>query len=427
MSPRCPQLRSLVGLGVTAEAGPRPLAGQDCDTGRAPTSALARGHLGDMSPVSSEPSGVRTDRETPLPPAKEPSVVITLHGIKTRGKWQKDLAPVLAAAGFIPVLLDYGNFLAIQLLIPWLRRKKVDWFRDEYQRVCAEENVTRPSIVAHSFGTYLVARAMQIYDPVEFDHVILCGAIVRQDYRWTDRFSKGQVRAVLNDFGRMDFWAGIVAWIVSDAGPSGSKGFTDLASGKVFEIDHPEFRHSDYFFRGNYEKSWLPFLHGEPQKVLPETEKTPPNWRFRFTLSVLSVVLSVVLVLLAYFLLPWPRSGELTFEVVYDNLCPERGSPDLTALAPIIKHLHETVSWEGIVTQTASGGGYVYTFNVRPVGAKEDTRACKKVIIFPKPALDVAFFGTRPDGLKVRFEGEFATFDASGGANITNARVWKSK
>ena len=110
----------------------------------------------------------------------------------------------------------------------------------------------------------------------------------------------------------MDFWAGIVAWIVNDAGPSGSEGFSDLADGKVIQSKHPEFRHSDYFFRGNYENSWLPFLCGETHVVLPEKEASPspPNWRFRFTMA----VLSIALILLGYFLLPllwrlWPHES----------------------------------------------------------------------------------------------------------------------
>lgn len=359
------------------------------------------------------------------PPAKKSPVVISLHGIKTRGKWQKELAPVLADAGFIPVLLDYGNFLALQLLLPWSRRRKIDWFRDEYQRVCVERGVTRPSIVAHSFGTYLVARAMQIYETVEFDRVILCGAIVHRDYRWTDRFRKGQLHAVLNDFGRMDFWAGIVAWVVSDAGQSGRKGFTDLADGGVSEVDHPEFRHGDYFFLGNYEKSWIPFLRGEPQKRIAPVASTPVNWRYRFTSF---FVLMAVIGLVCFYGLRWASSPKgLQFNTVYENLCPPKGSPDLTALSPILEHLHEPISWEGVVVATSSGGGSVYTFTVKPLDAIEDNRTCKKVTVFPAKPIDIAFFGANPSGVKVSIKGKFDTFDTLNGVNITNAIVQKLK
>src|SRR5262245_47894011 len=57
----------------------------------------------------------------------ESKVVISLHGIRTRGTWQKELAGELSRAGFIPEALDYGFFRAIKLLIPYCRSAQVDW------------------------------------------------------------------------------------------------------------------------------------------------------------------------------------------------------------------------------------------------------------------------------------------------------------
>ena len=121
---------------------------------------------------------------------------------------------------------------------------------------------------------------MQKYSPIKFDRIILCGAIVQKSYKWSNMFSNEQVFAVLNDYGGMDFWAGIVAWGVEDAGPSGRLGFDDLAEGKVSQIEHPEFRHGDYFFVGNYKESWVPFLRAEPQKTIIQTPQSRSNWRF---------------------------------------------------------------------------------------------------------------------------------------------------
>jgi hypothetical protein len=226
---------------------------------------------------------------------RDPLVVITLHGIKTRGVWQKELIPILHDAGYKTVPLDYGNFLALQLIIPSQRQKKIDWFRDKYDQVCDRERVARPSVIAHSFGTYLVARAMQKYSPVKFDRVIFCGAIVQKEYPWNNLFSNDQIRAVLNDFGRMDFWAGIVTWCVADAGASGREGFSELADGKVSQIEHPEFHHGDYFFIGNYKDSWIPFLIEAPQREIRPSPKPVPNLRFRAAAIILMVVFAIAL------------------------------------------------------------------------------------------------------------------------------------
>lgn len=226
---------------------------------------------------------------------KASMVVITLHGIKTRGAWQKDLVPILHDAGYKSVPLDYDYFLALKMIMPGQRRKKVDWFRDEYERVCDRERVDRPSIIAHSFGTYLVARAMQKYRPVKFDRVILCGSIVQREYPWSSIVRNEQAVAVMNDFGRMDFWAGIVAWAVSDAGQSGRHGFNDLSDGKVEQVDNPEFRHGDYFSIGNYKESWIPFLRAAARPRPEPTPRPVSNTRFRFAIGILLVVLLAII------------------------------------------------------------------------------------------------------------------------------------
>ena len=110
--------------------------------------------------------------------------VMSLHGIRTRGVWQKDLVPVLARQGLVPWALDYGNFGATKFLRKGARLEKVTWLRSEYERVMAEGKVSRPSIIAHSFGTYLVAALLIKYPELVFDKIILTGSIVDRDFDW---------------------------------------------------------------------------------------------------------------------------------------------------------------------------------------------------------------------------------------------------
>jgi hypothetical protein len=67
-----------------------------------------------------------------------------------------------------------------------------------------------PRIIAHSFGTYLVARALELNPELKFDRVIFCGSIVRRDYPWSRIIAAGQVGRVLNDYGDRDMWADVV-------------------------------------------------------------------------------------------------------------------------------------------------------------------------------------------------------------------------
>jgi len=93
---------------------------------------------------------------------RAPRLVISVHGIRTRGAWQKEVNSDLQKAGFRHELLDYDHFWAFQLLIPGMRARKVEWFRREYEK-CVAGLKTRPSIIAHSFGTYLEHTSLRVH------------------------------------------------------------------------------------------------------------------------------------------------------------------------------------------------------------------------------------------------------------------------
>jgi hypothetical protein len=125
-------------------------------------------------------------------------VVITVHGIRTHARWQKELDSCLANADFVPESLDYGWFSALLFVFKSQRDKKVQWFRDKYQDLSAMYPGTVPSVIAHSFGTYIISKAIREYRPIiKFDRVILCGSIVQEDLPWSQVIQGGLVKAVL--------------------------------------------------------------------------------------------------------------------------------------------------------------------------------------------------------------------------------------
>lgn len=212
-------------------------------------------------------------------------VVITIHGIRTTGDWQREFTDVLTQHGFRHVPLGFGFFKAVSLLMPWSRTRKVEWFRRIYSdKFASTERL--PSVVAHSFGSYIVTKAMLKYDDIRFDKVILCGSIVSRKYPWSTVLTqRNQADAVLNEAGGRDMWAGIVEWLVSDAGSSGVSGFEDMADGRLTQLIHERHEHSDYFYRQNFERRWVPFLSGAAvQKVIPAGDDGM-NWKFAFTAS----------------------------------------------------------------------------------------------------------------------------------------------
>lgn len=186
-------------------------------------------------------------------------VVISLHGIKTRGVWQKDLAPELALAGYVPYVLDYGEFGALKLLSSSQLDKKVEWLIQEYDRIRAETRCERPSIIAHSFGTLQISRLLEKYNHVVFDRVILAAGIVPIDYPWSHMLDAQRVGWVVNDYGGKDIWPKIARKFVTNAGDSGTAKFTKKHRA-LHQVAHPHHGHSDYFSQGNFRKNWIPTL-----------------------------------------------------------------------------------------------------------------------------------------------------------------------
>jgi hypothetical protein len=251
-------------------------------------------------PVSHQAPTRGLQQPLPSQPDTHSQLVITLHGIRTRGAWQKDLDTELGKAQLVPTALDYGFFRATKMLIPALRRRQVDWFLEQYTHIRAENGNVRPSVVAHSFGTFLVASAMERYQEVEFDHVIFCGSIVSREFAWSTYVGSGRVRRLLNDCGERDRWVRLAAWVIREAGASGALGFEDKPKPLVVERRHPQFSHSDFFYRLNFQKNWIPFLKGGDPQESVLSEKRPTNWKFVIVEASLTILVVVAVALLLY-------------------------------------------------------------------------------------------------------------------------------
>ena len=238
----------------------------------------------------------RSPMERPMKPDEATShVVISIHGIRTRGEWQKDFTSELGH-DLIHAPFDYGFFSLIDLIIPSRRARRIEDFLDRYTRLCEKHRIDRPSIVAHSFGTYIVANALMKYEEIKFDRMIFCGSIVPPDFAWS-QLDGGRFSRLLNEYGHRDVWVRLVEWIVEDAGPSGGRGFSDTAADRVIQRKRPEFRHSDYFYALNYKKSWVPFLKGDDPVSAETVHARRRNWRFAFVkLLLLLAVLCAVAV-----------------------------------------------------------------------------------------------------------------------------------
>lgn len=195
------------------------------------------------------------------------TVVISLHGIRTRGEWQKALAELLSAKGAVAVGADYGYLSLAGFLIAATLQLKADWFLKKYEETCAKyRNLLAdatpsryPCLVAHSFGTFVAAHSMLKYEQIKFDQVIICGSILKTDFPWWVLLHREQVRAVRHEYGLKDIWTRFCRLVVPNTGNSGAVGF-EAGQPEFDEESYDDYKHSDFFSESHMTEKWLPLL-----------------------------------------------------------------------------------------------------------------------------------------------------------------------
>lgn len=213
-------------------------------------------------------------------PGRSSGVVFALHGIRTHAGWHRQLYELLSSEAW-QVRTDrwvFGYYNVLQFLTPWSRRAKVKWFREAYNDEVKDRRVRLsereyPSIVAHSFGTYILGNAMLKYDWLRFEKIILCGSILPQDFPWDKLIERGQVQVVRNEYGVQDIWVRLVSWFVADTDPSGRSGFS--AAHERLVQERFDYEHSEYFDKGHMEAKWLPFLNEQFTAIVPRAVDVP--------------------------------------------------------------------------------------------------------------------------------------------------------
>lgn len=246
-------------------------------------------------------------------PGRSANVLFGLHGIRTHAGWARTLYEVGADAAW-QVRMDrwnFGYFSLFQFLMPWARHAKLQWFRSAYTDEMENRNVLLdngevPSIVAHSFGTYILGNAMLKYDWLRFDKIILCGSILPTNFPWDKLIERGQVQSVRNEYGVRDIWSGLVRWCVAGTGSSGRDGFTCVHDRLVQE--EFEYAHSEYFDKGHMRAKWLPFLT-KKLTAISTNEKPVQRPKGNRPWALYAIYLLLIAALCASAWLGWNRIG----------------------------------------------------------------------------------------------------------------------
>lgn len=176
-------------------------------------------------------------------------VVITVHGIRTFGGWQKRLEGLAVNKDEILFYhFQFGYFSILAFVVPFTRWLLVRRFRKEIRALIKKTQPTRLDLVGHSFGTHLIAwalRGLRADEAIYVDTVILAGSVLRSDFYWADLVPT-RVGRVINDCGVTDNVLLASQFLVLFTGMAGRTGFVGM-NGPEFSNRYFMFGHSGYF------------------------------------------------------------------------------------------------------------------------------------------------------------------------------------
>lgn len=210
-----------------------------------------------------------------LPVFQGVHLVLLVHGMNTRARWMGPMQRRLEAAGLKVAPAGYGFYGAIRFLIPidWLRKKAIERVRIRYNAAVQVNKPKKVSVIAHSFGSYVVARLMAQEFSIKWHRIIFCGSVVPNTFpfeQYLDRFKP----PILNEIGTKDFWPALAETTTWGYGSIGSYGFQGEP---LRERWHHGLPHSGFLDPDFATKFWIPFLlKGE---VVDAGDSEPlPKW-----------------------------------------------------------------------------------------------------------------------------------------------------
>jgi pimeloyl-ACP methyl ester carboxylesterase len=185
------------------------------------------------------------------------AAVITVHGMNTRGAWQKVISPVIQDSLVRHIPIDYGTVRS-RVLFPWTQKRIVREIQEAHQDHW-EKGWTEISVIAHSLGSLAVGRTLQTAPDLNFSRAVLFGSILPRDFPWEGFISSGQLEAILNETCPRDPWPRRARPWIRGAGPSGCCGFTSTHP-DVHQRAYGWTEHSEIATRVHCREAWVPFI-----------------------------------------------------------------------------------------------------------------------------------------------------------------------
>lgn len=167
------------------------------------------------------------------------------------------------------VQFRFGLYPAIKFLFPRnLSGPAVQRVVEKFRDVKAEYPNAKISVIAHSFGTYVVLKALEKDLNLRLWKIVFCGSVANDQIRWVkfkNRIGDGERPTrdfVVNDCGTGDVWPIFGSAFGWHYGMAGATGFSEEMVLNRFhkKPDGTSGGHGLYFDSEFVTKYWKPFL-----------------------------------------------------------------------------------------------------------------------------------------------------------------------
>jgi hypothetical protein len=185
-------------------------------------------------------------------------VVLLVHGINTRARWIHEVGDALEEAGFIPAAAGYGVFGILRFLLPFefIRTRAIEKVRKAVRLAKEVHKPEKLSVIAHSFGSFIVARLLISEFDVKWDRIIFCGSVNNAELE-VEQVLKRFTLPMLNDVGGRDYLPALAEKATRTFGSIGTYGALNAA---VKDRFHQDKAHSGFLTKEFCKKWWIPFL-----------------------------------------------------------------------------------------------------------------------------------------------------------------------
>lgn len=181
-------------------------------------------------------------------------VILVLHGIRDHGEWQESVNKVLSQIPQTVVIpLKYEFFDTLRFWFPILtRRAPIKRVLKALRDVQGQDNFrgARISVIAHSFGTYIITKILDENPDISLHRLVLCGAVVSRRFNWTRYRRQVDNGNIINDCGIKDIWPVLAQSVSFGYGASGIYGFgCPSVKDRWHEFGHTGFLNDNFIIK----------------------------------------------------------------------------------------------------------------------------------------------------------------------------------